>query len=469
MSLGSALQVARSGLMASQTWADTTSRNIANATQAGYVRKDVQFTTRNGTVEVSGIQRDINAMLDRLDRSEASKLAHLSATRDGLEVYTAKLGQPEDGTSHSARLNEFRQAFQTLSSKPGDAAVQGAVVEKARQLAAVYRESDTTLNMVRSEVLMNISYDVADVNKVLRDISKLNDSVSRLQPGSIGFAEVEDEMGRLIDQAANFVDIRTTQMADGQVNLYTASGTALIEEKTVSRISFDQATDTLSAGGVDITPFRAGVRGFDNGSLAGLIAMENTIIPRFQTQLDEGARMLVESFEGADASLTAGQAGLFTDDGNAYNPADLTGLAGRLQINTAVDPTAGGQTFRMRDGMVAATPGPAGDPTQVNAFLDVFTISQTVAPNAGMGTGMMLQSYTETMVARQHSARADATTEYDRVSISAESIGAARRNSEGVNTDQELQQLMLIEQSYAANARMMTAASEMIDTLLRAV
>ena len=37
----------------------------------------------------------------------------------------------------------------------------------------------------------------------------------------------------------------------------------------------------------------------------------------------------------------------------------------------------------------------------------------------------------------------------------------------GVDTDQELQRLMLIEQVYAANARMVQTVDEMINTLMR--
>lgn len=54
-----------------------------------------------------------------------------------------------------------------------------------------------------------------------------------------------------------------------------------------------------------------------------------------------------------------------------------------------------------------------------------------------------------------------------------EGFSAARQGSlrdielgQGINTDQELQKLLLIEQAYAANARVVTTASEMIDTLL---
>ncbi len=39
--------------------------------------------------------------------------------------------------------------------------------------------------------------------------------------------------------------------------------------------------------------------------------------------------------------------------------------------------------------------------------------------------------------------------------------------AEGVDTDQELQRLILIEQTYAANARVISAVDEMMQTLLR--
>jgi flagellar hook-associated protein 1 FlgK len=39
--------------------------------------------------------------------------------------------------------------------------------------------------------------------------------------------------------------------------------------------------------------------------------------------------------------------------------------------------------------------------------------------------------------------------------------------AQGVDTDAELQTLMLVEQAYAANARMIEVADEMMQTLLR--
>ena len=52
-----------------------------------------------------------------------------------------------------------------------------------------------------------------------------------------------------------------------------------------------------------------------------------------------------------------------------------------------------------------------------------------------------------------------ATTQYDELTM--------LTLTEGVDTDKELQRLLVVEQSYAANVRMIEAADEMMQTILR--
>ncbi len=468
MSLGSALTVASSGLKATQTWADTTARNIANSTNEGYARKDVQFETRNGAVHVSGIRREVDTMLDRLDRRQTSELARQAAIRDGLEIYTATLGQPGDAVSLSDRMSAFREGLQSLASKPGDPALQTAAVQDAVDLAATFRKQHDMLAMVDHEVRLNIGYDVADANRALRDIARVNGELQRMQPGSIGAAEAGDTLGQLVDTVAGFMDVQTVEARDGRISVYTASGTALVEDGRVNTLAFNAGTDTLTAGGVDITPLRDGARGFDHGSLAGLFELRGEVLPQFQTQLDEGAKLLISTFQTADPTVASGGAGLFTDAQGALDPTKVDGLAGRLAVNDSVNPETGGDVRRLRDGVQATTARPAGDPTQIDAFLDAMGTPQTVDPASGVADGLSLVGFAEALVARQQTTRAEAADRHDSIAVSAEAIGATRRNGQGVNTDEELQELILVEQSYAANAKMMTTVSQMLDTLLAA-
>ena len=73
------------------------------------------------------------------------------------------------------------------------------------------------------------------------------------------------------------------------------------------------------------------------------------------------------------------------------------------------------------------------------------------------------------MITSQALERVRSENDFNAASSAAEVVMSARRNSEGVNIDDEMQQLILIEQSYAANSRILTTVSDMIDTLIAAV
>jgi flagellar hook-associated protein 1 FlgK len=51
--------------------------------------------------------------------------------------------------------------------------------------------------------------------------------------------------------------------------------------------------------------------------------------------------------------------------------------------------------------------------------------------------------------------------------ISADTLETARINRDGVNIDDEMQKLLLIEQSYGASAQVVQVAGRMIDILLQ--
>jgi flagellar hook-associated protein 1 FlgK len=211
------------------------------------------------------------------------------------------------------------------------------------------------------------------------------------------------------------------------------------------------------------------VRGFEEGRLAGELALQNEILPKMQLQLDEFARALVVEFEAADASLAPGQAGLFTDAGAAYDPAQRDGLAARLSVNAAVLPASGGALWRIRDGLGATVEGAAGDSTQINAFLSALEAPHGFDPQAGLGDQITLADFASNLISSQQIVRVDAEERLETLQAGAEAIANVRSSSEGVNVDDELQQLAAIEQAYAANSQVMRTLTEMIDSLLAAV
>lgn len=453
-----------------QTLSRISAGNVSNAMTPGYVRREAVLVTNGaGGSAVGEVRREVDAALVRMARNENGKMARQQAIQEGLSDYTIYFGDVGDGISPAEKFSAFSTSLTTLVNMPSSTGAQVGAVYAAEDLAASVRGASDTLANVRSAVDMEIRYEVADLNQALYDVATLNQQVLDFGSGSLEAADFGDRIDGILDQIAGIADIRVTQNADGWVSIYTTGGAALLEGDLVHDVTFNAGDGTFFAGTQEITPNKSGVRGLEQGSLAGFSELKSDVIPRFQLQLDEYARGLIQAFEGSDASLAAGQAGLFTDNGLAFDPARLEGLAGRLQVNAAVSPSAGGVAWRMRDGMGAVDEGDAADGTQIQSFIDALDTPVGADPETGIGPSVTVKDLAAEVISSQSSERARAESNFNAARSAAEVVQSSRMGVEGVNIDDEMQKLMLIEQSYAANSKMLTAVADMLDTLLAAV
>ncbi|WP_212522761.1 flagellar hook-associated protein FlgK [Actibacterium sp. MT2.3-13A] len=473
MSITGAFTASQSGLRMTEKWAEVTSGNIANAQREGYVRRGLTLSggagDRTAGVAVTGLRREVNGALERMHRLELGRMARQDAVAEGLEAYAARLGQPGDTHALTTRLTDFQTTFDVLANNPADPSLQRAALEAAEALTRSLNDASTGLAEAAATAREGVRRDVESLNRLLGEVSGLNDRIAREDGATATRATLEDALGVRLDAISELMDLRVSRDAQGRVTLHSAGGTPLIEGGTVARVSYDAAAGRLTAGGIEITPGAAGVRGFEEGRLAGALALQNEMLPQMQLQLDEFARALVEGFQAADTSRAPGQAGLFTDAGAAYDPAQREGLAGRLSVNAAVRPEAGGALWRIRDGVGAAAPGAASDASQINAFLTALETAHGFDTQAGLGDTATLTGYAASLISSQQFVRVDAQDRLDRLQAGAAAIAAARSGSEGVNVDDELQQLTAIEQAYAANSQVMRTLGEMLDALLAAV
>ncbi len=471
MSLTSALNSARMGLSTTQTMSRITADNVSNAMTPGYTRRNAMLVTpgagQGGSI-VAEIRREVNLSLTRMARIETAKMAQQRAMTDGMTGYSAFLGQPGDPTSMATKFTGFQTAFTTLANMPSSSEAQTGLALAAEDLVSTIRSASDTLANTRAEVDMEIRYEVADLNQALQDLASLNSRRQQFEPGTLEAAEYEDQIDRVLDDVSEVLDVRVSRNADGWVNVFTRSGAALLEGDLVQDVTYSLGDGTLMAGGQDITFNKAGVRGIEHGSLAGLLELKREVLPSFQLQLDDYARSLIQTFEGADASLSPGDPGLFTDGGSALDLSNIDGLAGRIELNEAAR-YGSGELWKLRDGLGATTAGDASDGTQLQAFLNAMTQSADADPATGFGSQVTLQDFAAEIVSSQSQTRSRAEANYNAANSAAEVVRAARENGEGVNIDDEMQKLLLIEQSYAANSRILTTVSDMLDTLLAAV
>lgn len=472
MNLTGALNSATSGLSTTQSLSRVAADNVANASTPGYVRRRAELVTTGpgqGGARVSEIRREVDETLAKLARLENGKMARHQAVSEGLKSYTVFLGQPGDGISPADKFSAFQNSLTTLVNMPSSTGAQTGAVLAAEEVAKSVRSAATTLGTTRNEVDMEIRYEVADLNQALYTVRDLNQQRRHFEAGSLESAQLDEKIDGALDQISGTVDMRVTVSSSGSISIYTIGGAALVEGDLVQDVSYNPSDGTLMAGTQDITPFKDNVRGLQHGSLVGLSELKRDVIPRFSSQLDEYARGLIESFQNADSSLAPGQAGLFTDNGLPFDPANQEGIASRIALNSSISLSGAAEVWRIRDGLGATGPGDASDPGQISAFIDGLNNPVGADPETGIPAFVTVSDFAAEFVTAQATARARAENSFDAAASAAELVMAARRNSEGVSIDDEMQQLLLIEQSYAANARVLSAVSDMIDTLIAAV
>ncbi|HEV7372708.1 flagellar hook-associated protein FlgK [Arenibaculum sp.] len=462
MSIQMALNSALSGLKAAQQQAGLASHNIANATTPGFVRKTlaVSAAVTGGSgqgVRADGVLRGVDELLLRDARFEVSRYTALEARAEALSTYTQVLGQPQEERSVASALSRFQQAYQSLFDMPESDGARAGVVEKATQLAARIRDAAGAATAIQADARDRLQGSVGEVNAALHEVSRLNAAIATGRAGGADVSDLQDQRDVQLDRIAREIGIRTFTREGGDVVVMTRQGRMLLESGLAPGAQPLQVVgNALVIGGVDVTADRASE--VQSGRLMGLLDIAEGDVPTVLAQLDSLAAGLVRGFQDAEADPT--QAGLFTDGAGAF--AAEAGLASRIAVNPAVE----GNAWRVQSGVQAAAPLPKGDTTQVARFLGVFRTDMTFSA-PGLPAISRLEGYAVSLVSGQHSGRAAVETDMAARRIAAETLNTARINRDGVNVDEEMQKLMLIEQAYGASAQVIQTAGRMIETLLQ--
>lgn len=462
MSLQTALTAALSGLRATQQQAALVSHNISNATTPGFVRKELDLSTavtggKGQGVRVDGVARRVDELLIRDARFEQSRYTAQEARASALADYANVLGQPQDERSVATALAKLQQAFSTLRDQADNDSAQAAVVDKADALVRRLHDTAAAATAVQADAKNRLQSSVDQVNTALVRVGELNSTIARQTAQGGDTTDLRDQRDRLLDQVSDEIGIRTYTRETGEVVVMTRNGQTLLDRELAPGAQPLQLVGTdLMAGGKVISANPD--QDIQSGRIMGYVQAADQDMPRALQQLDELAAGLVQQFQGAEADPT--QPGLFTDAGAAYGA--TAGLASRIAVNDGVR-TA---TWKVQSGVQATTPLAPGDQTQIDRYLGAFSASRAFsAPD--MPANATLGDCATSLVSTQQGYRTTAESDMKTRKISADALTNARVNRDGVNVDDEMQKLLLIEQSYGASAQVIQVAGRMLDMLLQ--
>lgn len=480
MTITSALNAAQSGLRVTGLRADVVATNVANAATPGYVRRSISLgelligSDTQGVIS-NGVRRSQDPFEVAQRRALSSEIGQASVLASTFESLSARVGNGTDDNGLFGAFSNFETALSNAVASPESASQATALLNAAQQLTNELNGLSETTTQLRAEADREIAFGVDTVNTALERIQQLNVQIAGSDRNTNQSAALIDERQRQLDTIAEYLPIQTVDRSSGRIDVYTTEGVVLLAGEA-RQLEFDQTENFspglsigdgtlsgLSVDGITLTPGAPNYSAASGGVFGGLFQLRDQDLPAFQAQLDTIADTLITrlSDDTIDPTKTPGDPGLFITQ---LTPTGA-GSAGRITVNPLVDPNQGGEIFRLRDGLGAAAAGPPGDNTILSAIFESFTEVEAINSN-GLAGSFSLTSLTaqfsslvgQTRV-NQDSILTAATTQFNAV------LAAEQANS-GVDIDAQLQDLLAIEQAYAANARVVQVASDLLDRLL---
>jgi flagellar hook-associated protein 1 len=278
--------------------------------------------------------------------------------------------------------------------------------------------------------------------------------------------------------------VSTSNMLAGNTINLTVTNSATNTQQQISIVNVTDPTALPLQNSPNASPKLVGVD-LSNGVTPSVLAQLNQALGPSVTFSGSGATLNVvadaasvnaASTTTTTSSLTSGSAQLplFTDGNSLYTGAitssgsQMTGLAGRITVNPAL-------LSNPQDLSVYSTSPvtPAGDTTRSDFLYSQLTSgSFSYSPQTGLGSNSSpftgtITNYMQQFLSQQANASTTATQLQQGQDVVVSNLQQKFNSVAGVSIDSEMSSLIALQNSYAANAHVMSVVQSMMTSLLQ--
>ncbi|MDB4878188.1 MAG: hypothetical protein JWM41_4634 [Gemmatimonadetes bacterium] len=472
MSIGSILNMARAGMSVQQAAIQTASQNISNATTEGYSRQRADTATSLPTVfpygtigtgvEITGISRARDVLLDATYRSDASGATGADTTAASLNQIQGIFNEPSDN-GLSASLDAFWSSWSDLSTDPTNTAAKSVVRQSGQTVATKLNQMASQIDQLDQSNREAMNADVNKVNELGGQIAQYNTQILSAESNGNSANDLRDARDRLLDQLSKLAGGQVVERTNGTVGVYI-SGRMIVDGATVKPLQMiDGQPPTVAYSGSNIP--LAGI----GGSLGAEITLSSTHIPDVMAKLDSLAKGIVQSVNAIHSTgkIYSGTPPVASAAGNFF---DVTNPA-----PSGVDPRLTARGMRLATTMTdanavavsgAAATGPGNNDAAL-ALAGLQSSSQTITSAAGATVatttlGDFYNSIIGDLATTTSQAQDDSTVKTTMMT----NANTRRQSVSGVTTDEELINVIQHQHSYQAAARLVNTVDQMMQTLI---
>ncbi|PKL50681.1 MAG: flagellar hook-associated protein FlgK [Planctomycetes bacterium HGW-Planctomycetes-1] len=324
-----------SGLNAAQRSLDIIGNNIANAATEGYHRQRVQlspaylsqqgFTLVGGGVDVIGVKRSIDTLLEQEIYRQQSTLGQIAQEFDTLRTIENAFGDfsSENGGLNAA-IDQFFRSLQELSTNPTDNTRLNQAVSSAISMANQFKTLGEYLTSVETQIRLDIENTINTINGLASQIAEFNNKIESIELAGGNSNTMSDQRDKCISDLSQLIGIQTLNRENGVVDV-TVGGIPLVIGPSFSNL--EVGVDTNNNIGIAIAGAANYTTNIHGGKIGGLMSLKNDIISDIHEDLDSLAVAIIKQINQYHVQ-GIGVAGSFTElKGWANTSGDLADLA----------------------------------------------------------------------------------------------------------------------------------------------
>lgn len=466
MSLFGSLNSATAGLRTIQANIKLVSDNVTQADDPDRTRHVMTRTTdKTGRVQIAAYSRQTDAALRAKLEEATARNGGEAARNEYLQKINDVLGATHGKPQLSELAQKFSDAWRQLETTPESDTAQREVVQLGDRLATeIHRVSQGVEDLDR-EIQGKTADAVNQLNDYVSNINQINAEIVYVRSRGEPTDDLADRRDALVRQVNDLVGVRTLERGDGRISVFTTNGLALVDASP-TKILYDGAK--VSIANEPDTSINLQMREGRIGALLEMRAdggLADPPRPASQRPAVEIIRKLRDQLDQFAANYTAaaepGQPASFADAYNGANTRDgelqYRFFSGndRFSINIAHELITG--TARIKQDAIDPTTAAITDSSRRFQTTGLLVSESSYAGAANGIVGLWTNA-------------AKAVGENSELAAETQKLMETRFHNEvGVNIDEEMAHLQVLQTSYAATARVVQAVNAMFDALERAV
>ncbi len=437
---------------------NTAGHNVANVNTPGFRRQEAILSSTRpypppgtaetilggmvGTgVQVSLIRRAQDGYLGLHLRTTAGQVGQWDTTYNALREIEGIVA-PAPGEDLGTVLDQFWDAWQTLSTRPDDLSARVQVRSQATALAAGFRDIVQKLQWQASNLDIAIAGSVEEINRLSQQTAELNRQIAVALAEGRQPNDLLDQRDSLLLRLSELTGATLISPENAQPIL-NLGGKPLVQ----GELAFALTTVQGATGHLEVRWEDDGTAAqITAGELAGQLYIQEQAIPQYMSQLDAIVTTLVSEVNALH------QTGFGLDGTTGIDFFTAGSTAANLTVDAAV----------LADARVIAAAAAAGSPGDGSVALSIAGLRNEPVMPGGESLGLAWRSLLGQVGADVKTAGDSANAAH----LLNEQVLVQQQSLAGVSLDEEMANMIQYQHAYDAAARVLTTADEMILTII---